>query len=91
MQHQRIQKYFSSEHLYPVLIVISYADSNDTIPKALEIIKTIKTIFCSDLITAIIAVIGVTLLFGSISLYLAWLTYQERYGISFDDFLKLNF
>ena len=71
--------------------MISYVDSNDTIPKALEITKTIKTIFCSDLITAIIAVIGVTLLFGSISLYLAWLTYQERYGISFDDFLKLYF
>ena len=53
--------------------------------------KQIKALLSSDVLVATLAVVGVSLLFGFISFYLAWISYQERYGISFTDFIKLTF
>jgi|TARA_A100001011_G_scaffold395450_1_gene490487 hypothetical protein len=53
--------------------------------------KQIKALLSSDTLIATIAVIGVSLFFGFVSFYLAWISYQERYGISFEDFIKLTF
>jgi len=56
-----------------------------------EIIKHIKALLSSDTLVATLAVIGVSLFFGFLSFYLAWISYQERYGINFEDFVKLTF
>jgi len=56
-----------------------------------ETLKQIKALLCSDILIATLAVVGVSLFLGCVSFYLAWISYQERYGISFEDFIKLTF
>ena len=59
--------------------------------KVMATFKQFKALLSSDVLVATLAVVGVSFLFGFISFYLAWISYQERYGISFTDFIKLTF
>ncbi|MDG2072441.1 MAG: hypothetical protein P8J55_12135 [Pseudomonadales bacterium] len=50
-----------------------------------------KSVLSSDIVVATTAVVAFSLTIGFVSFYLAYLTYEDRYGVTFVDYVKLIF
>jgi hypothetical protein len=50
-----------------------------------------KSVLNSDIVVATTAVVAFSLIIGFVSFYLAYLTYEDRYGVTFVDYVKLIF
>ncbi len=57
----------------------------------MNILRLLRALLGTDVVVAIILILIATLLIAFVSLYLAWLTYEDRYGISFMDFVRITF
>ena len=57
----------------------------------MNITRLLRAILDTDVVVAIILILTATLLIAFVSLYLAWMTYEDRYGISFMDFIRITF
>jgi hypothetical protein len=57
----------------------------------LKIVNHVKSVLNSDIVVATTAVVAFSLTIGFVSFYLAYLTYEDRYGVTFVDYVKLIF
>ncbi|MDA0791536.1 MAG: hypothetical protein O2780_19035 [Proteobacteria bacterium] len=56
-----------------------------------SLMKCLRFVFGSDVFVATVAILTATTLTASVWFVLAWLSYRERYGVSFSDFLTITF
>ncbi len=53
--------------------------------------KLAKDIIGSDVVIATVAILTATTLTAALWFFLAWLSYEKRYGITLADFIELSF
>ncbi len=57
----------------------------------MNIPRLLRALFGTDVVVATLIILITTLLIAFVSFYLAWLNYEDRYGISFMDFVRITF
>ncbi len=57
----------------------------------MNIPRLLRALLGTDVVVATLLILIATLLIAFVSFYLAWLNYEDRYGISFMDFVRITF
>ena len=57
----------------------------------MNIPRLLRALLDTDVVVATLIILIATLLIAFVSFYLAWLNYEDRYGISFMDFVRITF